>query len=126
MLAAANRDFVLASDVEQMASSYRRIRNKILVVPSLIPVRIDRQEFERIGHCESTNLSGCRELLKSLLYFSVTADQQGQEQDKHQDAEQDFERLPDVYTRGWGSVVTVLCLFDTVSNPPRNSALCST
>jgi hypothetical protein len=55
----------------------------------------------------------------------VTANQHGQEQDKHQDAEQDFERLPDEYTRGRGIVVTVVCPFDAVSNPSQEFSSCS-
>jgi hypothetical protein len=34
-----------------------------------------------------------------LFVFLSTADQHSQEQDKHQDAEQDFEWLPDVCPR---------------------------
>jgi hypothetical protein len=54
-----------------------------------------------------------------VLVFLSTADQHGQEQDKHQDAKQDFEWLPDVFPRRWRIPITLLCLLDAVSNPSQ-------
>jgi len=54
--------------------------------------------------------------MRRSLWFLVTSDQHGQEPHKHQDVEQDFERLPDIYPRRRRVATTLLCLFDAMSH----------
>ena len=77
-----------------------------------MPARVDRQGFGRIAQVYKTieNAERSSELGTSFL-FLVTSDQHGQEQDKYQDAEQDFEGLPDVYRGRRRVVINLLRLF---------------
>jgi hypothetical protein len=85
-------------------------RTRLFLVRSLIPVRVDRQGSERM--CWTTNRSGTQRSPQNwgLFVFLVTSDQHSQEQDKHQDTEQDSERLPDVFLRSWRIMLSLLCL----------------
>src|SRR5579862_4173682 len=86
-------------------------------VPSLIPVSVDRRGCkDRLTGRLQTH-RGSRELLTvELFVFLAAADQHGQEQNKHQNTEQYLVRIPDVYLRRQRIAITLLCLFDAVSN----------
>jgi hypothetical protein len=102
-----------------------RMWSAFLQLPSLIPVRVDRQGLKGGGLRGFINLSGVHSLQEWEVFLS-TADQQGQEQNKHQDAKQDFEWRPDIYPRRWRIPITLLHLFDAVIDASQefSSLLC--
>jgi hypothetical protein len=88
-------------------------------VPSLMPKGSITKGLGERDARGSTNLSRMQRANQKCEFpcFLVTADHHSQEQDKHQNAEQHLERLPDVYPCKRRIAITRLCLFEAVLNP---------